>query len=80
MRNRLLFLKLSAKRFTKFVGNLYFFSVLVLKGLFWTITAPHLVKAVIVGIKDYFGRRFYEGSGFQFLNNQKVMKQNQDYQ
>ena len=34
VRNRLFFLKLSAKRFTKFVGNLYFFSVLVLKGLF----------------------------------------------
>lgn len=68
VRNRLLFVKIAAKGFQKIIGYFYLFIVCSVKILYWSLTSPSLAKAITVGIRDFFAGRFYEGSGFRFLN------------
>ncbi|MDI6802580.1 MAG: glycosyltransferase family 2 protein [Bacteroidota bacterium] len=76
VRNRLLFLKLSASGFSKTFGFIYLFCVLGLKIVLWSFTKPYLVIAARLGIADYFTGRFYKGRGYQLLDSHKSTKQN----
>ena len=69
IRNRLLFLKISATGVHKFVGYSYLCAVFSLKILYWFFMDPSLYRAAMFGFKDYLAGRFYEGRGLQLVSS-----------
>lgn len=62
-RNRLLFLESSPRAFDRLCGRLFVLGVLTLRLPRWLATDPMLVRATVMGIRDYGARRFGAGRG-----------------
>jgi GT2 family glycosyltransferase len=68
VRNRLLLINKMDKGLLNIVASLYFLFVIFFKLVYWKFLNPKFYYTTKIGLKDYFGKKFYKGRGMEFLN------------
>lgn len=68
VRNRLLLINKMDKGLINIIAKCYFLIVISIKLVYWKLLNPSFYFIAKAGMKDYFGKRFYQGRGIEFIN------------